>query len=204
MPSVVYFIQRDGGDIKIGFTTDLAKRFFSLSESYKGPLAVLAVLRGNRDTEKELHERFSAFRIAGEWFSPARPLLQFIRETQASSTPVPLEAPRAALSYAERSAASITEAQQLLRRLVDGSISAAEQVETAGRHAGLDKSRAIDLWYGKARRIDAFEMDAIRAAVREYEGSYEADVAELQEITARAAELLDRIERRQEMDRERQ
>ena len=36
----------------------------------------------------------------------------------------------------------------------------------AARKAGLRYWRAFDLWYGKARRIDAWELEAIRAAAR--------------------------------------
>jgi hypothetical protein len=37
-------------------------------------------------------------------------------------------------------------------------------ISRAARRAGLSYWRAFDLWYGKARRIDAAELEAIRAA----------------------------------------
>jgi hypothetical protein len=38
-------------------------------------------------------------------------------------------------------------------------------IETAARLAGLDYWRAFDLWYGKARRVEQFEIDQIGDAV---------------------------------------
>jgi len=38
------------------------------------------------------------------------------------------------------------------------------QIERAARAAGLSYWRAFDIWYGKARRVDARELEAIRAA----------------------------------------
>ena len=38
------------------------------------------------------------------------------------------------------------------------------RISRAARSAGLSYWRAFDLWYGKARRIDAHEADAIRTA----------------------------------------
>jgi len=38
-------------------------------------------------------------------------------------------------------------------------------IERAARRAGLTYWRAFDIWYGKARRIEAFETDAIQDAL---------------------------------------
>lgn len=39
-------------------------------------------------------------------------------------------------------------------------------IDRAAKLAGLSYTRAFDIWYRKARRIDAHEADAIREAVR--------------------------------------
>lgn len=39
-------------------------------------------------------------------------------------------------------------------------------IDRAAKAAGLHYWRAFDIWYGKARRIDAHEADAIRAALQ--------------------------------------
>ncbi|TNC14881.1 hypothetical protein FF100_04700 [Methylobacterium terricola] len=51
------------------------------------------------------------------------------------------------------------------------------QINRAARAAGLSYARAWGIWYGKARRIDAHELEAIRAAKirREKEASYELE-----------------------------
>lgn len=43
----------------------------------------------------------------------------------------------------------------------DGSVK--ERISRAARHLGFSFSRTFDLWYGKARRIDAHEIDEVRA-----------------------------------------
>jgi hypothetical protein len=40
------------------------------------------------------------------------------------------------------------------------------RIERAARAAGLSYTRAFDIWYGKARRIDAHEAEQIREALR--------------------------------------
>lgn len=73
----VYFIQGEsGGPIKIGITTDLAKRLKAIP--YHEPLRVLAILPGGHVQESELHQRFADLRLSGEWFRPERSLLDFI------------------------------------------------------------------------------------------------------------------------------
>lgn len=69
-----------------------------------------------------------------------------------------------------RVTALVLEASQRLHRLAEP-IPAGDkvkaQISRAARAAGLSYWRAFDLWYGKARRIDAHELDAIRSAEAE-------------------------------------
>jgi hypothetical protein len=60
-------------------------------------------------------------------------------------------------------------------------------IDRAARRAGLTYWRAFDIWYGKARRIEEFERDAIADALakkREQEAS-----RELHELKTRLARL---------------
>lgn len=76
---MVYFIQAiDGGRIKIGTTIQLATRLKTLVKECEADLRVLAVIDGDRDVERGLHDRFSELRVAGEWFEPGDDLLGFI------------------------------------------------------------------------------------------------------------------------------
>ena len=43
-------------------------------------LRILAIIKGDRQKESELHNRFSLDRVYGEWFKPTIELLQYIIE----------------------------------------------------------------------------------------------------------------------------
>lgn len=70
-----YFIQRGGpgGPIKIGLSTDPARRLRALATGSAEPLALLGVLAG--DHEAVLHLRLKAHRMQGEWFAPVPAVL---------------------------------------------------------------------------------------------------------------------------------
>jgi hypothetical protein len=66
----VYFIQGvDGGPIKIGFSEDVGVRLADLQVGHAVELRVLATTPGDVLAEREMQERFSAYRIRGEWFA---------------------------------------------------------------------------------------------------------------------------------------
>lgn len=73
------------------------------------------------------------------------------------------------------------------------------QIERAARACGLMYSRAFDLWYRKARRIDAAEIEAIRAAAaqrsRERNDAWEAIADDFEALAERAAALAARTDR---------
>lgn len=76
--SYVYFMQRLSDNcVKIGFSTDPKQRRHDL-EVGAGPLHVLAIIEGTRRLEQELHNQFRDWRVHGEWFSPAPPLMEYI------------------------------------------------------------------------------------------------------------------------------
>lgn len=67
---------------------------------------------------------------------------------------------------------SVVEASTLIRRVaeprpVGDSVKAA--IRRAARALGFSFSRAKDIWYGDARRIDPAEMDALRTQAGIYE-----------------------------------
>ena len=82
----VYFIMSEKTQaIKIGFTAGNVKlRLSSLQTAHPYKLKVLATLNGNKNYEKELHKRFSKFRLEGEWFEPHPDLLAFISVIQTN------------------------------------------------------------------------------------------------------------------------
>lgn len=65
----VYMIEAVGLDrIKIGFTTDLIKRLRTIQTSCPAPVRLIAVIRGDRETERWWHDELRPFRAHGEWF----------------------------------------------------------------------------------------------------------------------------------------
>lgn len=78
---MIYFFQAEGvGHIKIGFTdgTDASFRLADLQTGSPVPLRLLGTMPGTADDEKNLHRRFAAHRVHGEWFLPVPDLLALI------------------------------------------------------------------------------------------------------------------------------
>jgi hypothetical protein len=65
---LVYFITGAPGFVKIGYTTDLAKRIQALQIGCPLVIEVLAFARGDRSVEQDYHYKFRAWRQSGEWF----------------------------------------------------------------------------------------------------------------------------------------
>ena len=75
----VYFAERDGL-VKIGCSSNALRRVAGLKAS------LLAVQRGGFGLEADLHQRFAADRVVGEWFSPSDALMAYIAElTEAAA-----------------------------------------------------------------------------------------------------------------------
>lgn len=65
--SVVYFIT-DGRRVKIGVTRDLPGRLRKLQTGNPLTLTVVKTVIGDQNEEYDLHQRFAAYRLNGEWF----------------------------------------------------------------------------------------------------------------------------------------
>jgi len=78
MNTVVYFLQRDDGAIKIGYTSQYKARLSNLIQEH-GDLTLLGLLLGSRDTESELHSKFAQYRIGHtEFFEDHEGLRKYI------------------------------------------------------------------------------------------------------------------------------
>jgi hypothetical protein len=77
----VYLIQASNGQVKIGWARDLAVRLMKLQVANPLELRCLGYTeRVNApDLEKELHRRFKAKRLRGEWFSLSQEDIAVIR-----------------------------------------------------------------------------------------------------------------------------
>ncbi len=75
----VYFVQDEvTGLIKIGTTNHLRHRIQQLKSEGGRPVKLLGYIWGRFAKEREMHARFAAFRVQGEWFEPQPELLTFI------------------------------------------------------------------------------------------------------------------------------
>lgn len=66
--------------IKIGYTADPIRRLEAIKQALPGESVVYAIIEGNRELEKELHDTFAINRARGEWFYYNDTLMKFIRE----------------------------------------------------------------------------------------------------------------------------
>ncbi|AAK94354.1 replication initiation protein [Myxococcus phage Mx8] len=77
----VYFVRAEsGGPVKIGTAANVEHRLASLQTGAPERLCVLGVMESRARLESELHKRFDALRLHGEWFRPEPELLSFIAE----------------------------------------------------------------------------------------------------------------------------
>lgn len=65
----VYFIHAEGTDlVKVGYTSDLARRFDQLQTACPHRLELLGIEQGPRSREKYYHDCLKPYRYRGEWF----------------------------------------------------------------------------------------------------------------------------------------
>jgi hypothetical protein len=77
----VYFIESGfGGLIKIGYAQDPESRMVRLQTGNPEELHLLAVIQAPSWTERELHDKFKAENITGEWFAPSVRLWNYLEK----------------------------------------------------------------------------------------------------------------------------
>ncbi|MGE0714821.1 MAG: GIY-YIG nuclease family protein [Alphaproteobacteria bacterium] len=79
-PSYIYFVQAASGPIKVGFSHRPYARFGALRAGNAERLTMLGCMPGTLRDEAELHDRFAASRVNGEWFRPDDALVKFIAD----------------------------------------------------------------------------------------------------------------------------
>jgi hypothetical protein len=80
----VYFIKCKQ-HIKIGLTSrPIERRLYALSSSSADEMKVLGTIKNaSASVEHALHERFTKYRVRGEWFTAAPEILAYIKEIKA-------------------------------------------------------------------------------------------------------------------------
>ena len=74
---MIYFIKQ-GDYVKIGFTNRFKTRLNQLQVSSPIKLEVLGIIEGNKNDEKNMHEKFKHISTNGEWFIYCDELKSFI------------------------------------------------------------------------------------------------------------------------------
>lgn len=87
-PCDLYFIETECQQrfVKIGIAGDVNRRLKKMQMGCPYELKVLAVIPGGAHMEKELHVRFLADRVTGEWFKRSDALLAAIDELRNPPT----------------------------------------------------------------------------------------------------------------------
>lgn len=76
---VIYFLlAHEVARVKVGFTTHFENRFRDLQSTSPVKLEVLRVVEGSYHDEQTVMAVFHKYRLHGEWFIAAPPLMQFI------------------------------------------------------------------------------------------------------------------------------
>lgn len=76
---MVYLIQSGGrgGPLKIGTSENPCARLSQLQTGHAARLRLLATLAGGHDREASLLRRFAEHHTVGEWFKPAREIVEY-------------------------------------------------------------------------------------------------------------------------------
>lgn len=98
---VIYFITCELADfpIKIGMSANMTERMRDIRTSLPFEPVLLGTTPGTSKTEREIHSRFEATRLRGEWFMRTPELLSYIEELKLiqyiQSITVPVSVPDA-------------------------------------------------------------------------------------------------------------
>lgn len=74
----VYFVERQDGAIKIGWSSDVMRRIFELRRGSGAACQLLACYPGDKPDELRLHSTFADCLIGDEWFRAEEHLTAFI------------------------------------------------------------------------------------------------------------------------------
>jgi hypothetical protein len=140
--SIVYYLRRNDGLIKIGTTRSYKTRYRNLRSEH-GELKLLLAHAGGPAEEAEIHRRHAADRTEGEWFRPSVTLLEAIRDHRRNfrsrSKHLPLGmVPLHTVSYLIRQARKLEEIKRA--RLERGATAA---VSAARRQAKAAESKSV-------------------------------------------------------------
>jgi hypothetical protein len=92
--AVVYAIQTRDGLIKIGYTTDLARRCKQVGYGHE---SIIGLIQGERSDEQAIHARLDGMAVRGhEWYPWTPPVLAVVNEMRTHWGMPEITEPRAA------------------------------------------------------------------------------------------------------------
>jgi hypothetical protein len=174
--SVVYFIRIEGGNIKIGTTTNMRRRMAAFATGICDPFSLVGCVPGGREEEREIHNRLARWRVRGEWFKPAKEVTTFIENAIAQNgceSPIQPDTEadsetRVAASWARKSAELISEAR---------GIPLAQARDIFAERSGIAKGTIYNLSRNRMLAISARDWELIRKA---YAGVLEEEIRSLE------------------------
>lgn len=73
---MIYVVQMGpDGPVKIGYSKKPYSRIRSMRTAWPYEPIVLAIIKGDKDREREIHAKLRQYRLRGEWFQPAAEVL---------------------------------------------------------------------------------------------------------------------------------
>jgi len=82
---MIYFLKDENNYVKIGFSTNVIRRIYSLRTSSPYKTEVLLIIKGDYEQEQELHKKFKDSFHSGEWFLFSKEIESFINNNQKDS-----------------------------------------------------------------------------------------------------------------------
>lgn len=76
---VYFLLSKKSKTLKIGYSSHLSNRIKSLQSSSPDSLTLPKAIPGSKQLEAELHKKFAANRLHGEWFSATPEVIEYIR-----------------------------------------------------------------------------------------------------------------------------
>lgn len=148
------------GPVKIGRADDPEQRLSDLQTAHHERLELIRVVDTAFDAEPIFHERYAEHHIRGEWFNFVEEMLTFVPSRPRAEVSI-IGAAKAARTAACREAHALCDEIWLHYRLIDGS--RGRFVLRLAKLIGVKDGRAKRLAYGITRRVDVYEMEALRA-----------------------------------------
>lgn len=152
------------GYVKFGFARDVKARLKALATSNPFPLKLEASVAADARLERAIHLHLCKFWVRGEWFVFSPEVEGVIKMIESGQIAAALsELMDGAPSVPDQHVAWASKALQEIAGQRDLSESKQQVIKRVATAVGFPYWRTFDLWYGKARRLETSERDAIAA-----------------------------------------